>query len=116
MKDALSTDVVYPKSVLSSGFKTWNIDIQLSWYYEKSSLIKMNDVAGILSSFGSMVANAVSQANAQMVFDASSLIEYKNTSVSVVQSLSGIWSDVKQTLPSAISPTHLQWLEIGIAE
>ena len=105
MKNALSEDVGYIQSLLSSSLKLGNIDISSLDTMKNQVQIKMNDVAGILSSFGSMVANAVSQANAQMVFDASSLIEYKNTSVSVVQSLSGIWSDVKQTLPSIISQT-----------
>lgn len=105
MKNALSADVGYIQSLLSSSLKLGNIDISSLDTMKNQVQIKMNDVAGILSSFGSMVANAVSQANAQMVFDASSLIEYKNTSVSVVQSLSGIWSDVKQTLPSIISQT-----------
>ncbi|AHC94243.1 putative tail tape measure protein [Lactococcus phage phiL47] len=105
MKNAVSGDMGYIKGVLSSSLRIGNIDTSSLDNLRNQVQTKMNQVAGILSSFGGMVANAVAQANAQMVFDASSLINYQNTSVSVVQSLTGIWNTVRQTLPSIISQT-----------
>ena len=105
MKNAVSGDMGYIKGVLSSSLRIGNIDTSSLDNLRNQVQTKMNQVAGILSSFGVIVANAVAQANAQMVFDASSLINYQNTSVSVVQSLTGIWNTVRQTLPSIISQT-----------
>ena len=105
MKNALSGDMGYIKGVLSSSLRIGNVDTSSLDNLKGQVQTKMNEVAGILSSFGGMVATAISQANAQMVFDASSLINYQNTSVAVVQSLTGIWNTVRQTLPSIISQT-----------
>lgn len=93
------------KNSLQSGLKIGDVDVSSLDRMKGQVQAKMNETAGILSNFGSLVANAVSQANQQMVFDASSLITYKNTSVEVVQSLTGIWSNVRQTLPVVISQT-----------
>ena len=105
MKNALSGDMGYIKGVLSSSLRIGDIDTSSLDNLRNQVQTKMNQVAGILSNFGGMVANAVAQANAQMVFDTSSLILYQNTSISVVQSLTGIWNNVRQTLPSIISQT-----------
>lgn len=93
------------RTVLATNLKIGAIDTSAMDTMKGQVQAKMNETAGILSNFGSLVATAVSQANAQMVFDASSLITYKNTSVAVVQSLAGIWSEVRQSLPSIISQT-----------
>ncbi|QGJ85024.1 hypothetical protein [Lactococcus phage P1048] len=105
MKNALSGDMGYIKGVLSASLKIGSVDTSSLDNLKNQVQTKMNEVAGILSSFGGMVATAIAQANAQMVFDASSLINYQNTSVAVVQSLTGIWNTVRQTLPSIISQT-----------
>lgn len=105
MKNALSGDMGYIKGVLSSSLKIGSVDTSSLDNLKTQVQTKMDDVAGILSSFGATVASAVSNANAQMVLDSSSLIEYKNTSISVVKSLTGTWEDVSQTLPSKISTT-----------
>lgn len=105
MKNAVSGDMGYIKGVLSSSLRIGNVDTSSLDNLKNQVQTKMNEVAGILSSFGGMVATAIAQANAQMVFDASSLINYQNTSVAVVQSLTGIWNTVRQTLPSIISQT-----------
>lgn len=105
MKDVVSGDMGYIQGVLSSGLRIGNVDTSSLDTLKSQVQTKMNEVSGILSSFGGMVANAVAQANEQMTFDASSLINYKNTSVSVVQDLTGIWNTVRQTLPSIISQT-----------
>lgn len=93
------------RTVLATNLKIGAIDTSAMDTLKGQVQTKMNEVAGILSSFGGMVATAISQANAQMVFDASSLINYQNTSVAVVQSLTGIWNTVRQTLPAIISQT-----------
>lgn len=105
MKNAISGDMRYIKNALSSGLRIGNINTSSLDNLKGEVQSKINQVSGILSNFGSAVANSVAQANAQMTFDASSLINYKNTSVSVVQSLTGIWNTVRQTLPSIISQT-----------
>lgn len=105
MKNAVSGDMGYMKGVLSSSLRIGDVDTSSLDNLKTQVQTKMNEVAGILSSFGGMVATAIAQANAQMVFDASSLILYQNTSISVVQSLTGIWNTVRQTLPSIISQT-----------
>lgn len=105
MKNAVSGDMGYMKGVLSSSLRIGDVDTSSLDNLKTQVQTKMNEVAGILSSFGGMVATAIAQANAQMVFDASSLINYQNTSVAVVQSLTGIWNTVRQTLPSIISQT-----------
>ncbi|MDN6837195.1 MAG: LysM peptidoglycan-binding domain-containing protein [Staphylococcus equorum] len=105
MKNAVSGDMGYMKGVLSSSLRIGNVDTSSLDNLKNQVQTKMNEVAGILSSFGGMVATAIAQANAQMVFDASSLINYQNTSISVVQSLTGIWNNVRQVLPSIISQT-----------
>lgn len=105
MKNVVSGDMGYIQGVLSSGLRIGNVDTSSLDNLKSQVQTKMNQVAGILSNFGGMVANAIAQANAQMVFDASSLINYQNTSVAVVQSLTGIWNTVRQTLPSIISQT-----------
>ncbi|ADM73688.1 tail length tape measure protein [Lactococcus phage 949] len=105
MKNALSGDMGYIKGVLSSSLRIGNVDTSSLDNLKSQVQTKMNEVSEILSSFGGMVATAIAQANAQMVFDASSLINYQNTSIAVVQSLTGIWNTVRQTLPSIISQT-----------
>ena len=111
LKNALSGDAGYIKKALSSGLRVGNVDTSSLDTLKGQVQNKMNQVSEILSSFGGKVANAVSQANAQMVFDASSIIAYKNTSVSVVQSLTGIWNNVRKTLPSIISQTTSSMIE-----
>lgn len=111
MKNVVSGDMGYIQGVLSSGLRIGNVDTSSLDNLKSQVQTKINEVAGILSSFGGMVANAISQANAQMTFDASSLINYKNTSVSVVQDLTGIWNTVRQTLPSIISQTSSSMTE-----
>lgn len=111
LKNVVSGDMGYIQGVLSSSLRIGNVDTSSLDTLKSQVQTKMNEVAGILSSFGGMVANAVAQANEQMTFDASSLILYKNTSVSVVQDLTGIWNTVRQTLPSIISQTTSSMIE-----
>lgn len=105
MKNAVSGDMGYMKGVLSSSLRIGDVDTSSLDNLKTQVQSKMDEVAGILSGFGATVASAVSKANAQMVLDSSSLIEYKNTSIAVVKSLTGTWDDVSQTLPSKISTT-----------
>lgn len=105
LRDDVSGYMSSISTVLNTSLKIGTIDTSAMDVMKGQVQAKMNETAGILSNFGSLVANAVAQANAQMVFDASSLILYQNTSISVVQSLTGIWNTVRQTLPSIISQT-----------
>lgn len=93
------------KGSLAGGLKIGSVDTSSLDVMKNTIQQRMSETSAILSTFGSMVASAVASANQAMVFDASSLILYRNTSVAVVQSLTGLWAGIKQTLPAVISST-----------
>lgn len=93
------------KGSLAGGLKIGSVDTSSLDVMKNTIQQRMNETSAILITFGSTVASAVASANQAMVFDASSLITYRNTSVAVVQSLTGLWAGLRQTLPAVISST-----------
>lgn len=105
LKDSVAQSMSGLKNSMTAGLKIGAIDTSALDVMRNTVQQRMSETSAILSTFGSTVASAVASANQAMVFDASSLITYRNTSVAVVQSLTGIWSALRQTLPAVIAST-----------
>ena len=112
MKASVASSMSSIRSSLSNSLKIGAIDTSALDVMKNTIAQKMNETAGILSNFGNVVASAISKANQAMVFDASSLITYRNTSVQTVSTLTNIWNSVRGTLPNIIQSTTASMLNI----
>ena len=100
------------KSSMSTNLKIGHVDTSALNTLQAEVSQKMAGVSATISNFGVVVASAIAKANQAMVFDASSLIVYRNTSVQTVSALTGIWNNVRTTLPNMIQSTTSSMLNI----